>query len=488
MDGYFTVIEILYKDQKYFSKNSSNTSARRILMVVVMLLSDVLCLFTSMYISTYTWSHVRSDLPLENYLTLIFPVIGLYLGVYLLIGLYPGIGVGPVEELRRLTLGTSIATLILMGLTFYLRTIYSWSRAVFGITWLLLAISVPIMRKVARRLAVYANLWGIPVVIIGEAKGAERIYNSLSRNRLIGFMPVLCIKTSSLHLIFPQPSDHIHADWEGKGLFKHIDIAIIAPQKAPLGAVKNVLLDHTHQFKRIIVMFDEARFGSVWFTPLHLVEQLGLEVTHQLINPTQQAIKRILDLFLIFISIPFLIPVFGIISLVIKLDSPGPVFYTQKRVGHNGKEINIWKFRSMVLNADAILKKHLEEDAKLRAEWEQNFKLKQDPRITRVGKFLRKTSLDELPQLWNVMQKEMSLIGPRPIVNEEIPLYRADFEIYKRVLPGMTGMWQISGRNNVSYDERVALDVYYVQNWSIWLDIHILMHTFLVAVLGRGAY
>ena len=481
-------IDIFFKDQEFFTNHPHKTSTRRLWMVMVMLLSDMFCSFSSMYITTYLWSQVRSDLPLQNYISVIFPVSFLYLMVYLLLGLYPGIGVGPVEELRRLTLGTSIATLILMGLTFYLRTIYSWSRAVFGITWLILAISVPLMRKISRRLAVHLNIWGIPVVIIGEGKGAERIYNSLERNRLIGLMPVLCIKTSSLQLVFPQPADKSHIEWNGKRLFNNIEIAIIAPEKAPLGAVKNVLLDHTHQFKRIIVMFDEARFGSVWFTPLHLVEQLGLEVTHQLINPAQQAIKRILDLFLIAISTPFLVPLFGLISLAIKLDSPGPIFYTQKRIGQNGKEIYIWKFRSMVMNAEQILKKALEENDELREEWEQNFKLKKDLRITRVGKLLRKTSLDELPQLWNVVKKEMSLIGPRPIVNEEIPLYRSDFEIYKRVLPGMTGMWQISGRNNVSYDERVALDVYYVQNWSIWLDIHILMHTFLAAALGRGAY
>jgi Undecaprenyl-phosphate galactose phosphotransferase WbaP len=177
-----------------------------------------------------------------------------------------------------------------------------------------------------------------------------------------------------------------------------------------------------------------------------------------------------------------------LIGLAIKLDSPGPVFYTQKRVGHDGREIRMWKFRSMVLNAEKVLEDYLLRDDAMRLEWEQNFKLKHDPRITRVGNFLRRTSLDELPQLWNVVNREMSLIGPRPIVNDEISLYKDDFEIYKQVLPGMTGMWQISGRNNLSYEERVSLDVYYVQNWSIWLDVHILMHTVITALQGRGAY
>ena len=453
-----------------------------------MIFSDCLCLSGSMGLATVMWSNVRSDLPVDVYLSLNLPIAGLFLIIYLLTGMYPGIGIGPVEELRRLTISTSLGTLALMGLTFYLRSITSWSRAVLGITWLLLLVSVPLLRKVFRRLAVRIGLWGIPVVIVGEGGGAERIYASLSRNRLIGFWPVLCVKASSLRDVFPPPSDQKLGSWDEKGLFQDIDIAIIVPQKAPLGAVKNVLLDRTHQFKRVIVMFDEARFGSVWFTPLHLVEQLGLEVTHQLIDPTQQAIKRILDVVLIIAALPVLLPLLGLIALAIKLDSPGPVFYTQKRIGHNGREIRMWKFRSMVTNAETVLKSYLEQDDQLRVEWEQNFKLKKDMRITRVGNFLRRTSLDELPQLWNVIIREMSLIGPRPIVKDEIPLYKDDFEIYKQVLPGMTGMWQISGRNNLSYGERVGLDVYYVQNWSIWLDVHILMHTIFAAVQGHGAY
>jgi Undecaprenyl-phosphate galactose phosphotransferase WbaP len=235
-------------------------------------------------------------------------------------------------------------------------------------------------------------------------------------------------------------------------------------------------------------MLNEARMGPMWFAPLLLSDHLGLEVRCQLINPTHQAIKRIVDLGLILISLPILIPAFLLLMFVIKLDSPGPIFYTQKRVGRDGCDILIWKFRTMMKNAESVLEAILEKDIALRGEWEQNFKLKNDPRVTRVGNFLRRTSLDELPQLCNVLKRDMSLIGPRPIVSEEIPLYGDDFEIFKQVPPGMTGMWQISGRNDLSYDERIGLDVYYVQNWSIWLDLHILMHTLFIVLQGRGAY
>ncbi len=481
---------ILHQDQDFFARNKRRLfwAHRRKIMAVFMIISDFLCLVGSIAVALLLWNQVRTELLVDVYQPLILPVTGLFLCIYLLTGLYPGIGIGPVEELRRLTISTSLGMLGLTGLSFYLRNITSWSRAVLGLTWLFLLISLPLMRKVFRRLAVSLRLWGVPVVVVGENDGAERIYTSLRRNRLIGLWPVLCVKTDSLASVFPSPTEQSQVQWAGKALFRDIEIAIIVPQKAPLGAVKSVLLDRSHRFRRVIVIFDESRIGSVWFTPLHLVEHLGLEVTHQLINPTQQLIKRLIDIVSILVCLPVLLPLFALIGLAIKLDSPGPVFYTQKRVGHNGREISMWKFRSMVLNAEQVLQTTLESDVALKMEWQRNFKLKRDPRVTRVGRFLRRLSLDELPQLWNVFRAEMSLIGPRPLLENEISAYGEDYEIYKQVLPGLTGLWQVSGRSNTLFSERVSLDVYYVQNWSIWLDIHILLHTVISALQAKGAY
>ena len=286
---------------------------------------------------------MRPDLAPEIYQPLILPVAVFFVIIYLMMGLYPGIGVGPVEELRRLSIGTTLGMLALMGLSFYLRNINMWSRAVLGLAWVFLLFSAPLARKVFRRAAVRLGMWGVPVVVIGETEGVTNIYRNLRRNRLTGLWPVLCVRTAPITRLFPPPSSPEVGFPEIRALFENIEIVILVPEKAPLGAVKNVLLDKTHQFKRIIVMFDDARMGSVWFTPLHLVEHLGLEVTHQLINPAQQVIKRLLDLFLIFIFLPFLLPLWALIALAIKLDSRGPVFYTQKRVGHGGKNILIWK-------------------------------------------------------------------------------------------------------------------------------------------------
>jgi Undecaprenyl-phosphate galactose phosphotransferase WbaP len=176
------------------------------------------------------------------------------------------------------------------------------------------------------------------------------------------------------------------------------------------------------------------------------------------------------------------------VTLAIMLDSPGSPVFFQERIGRKGARFRIYKFRTMARNADTLLQKTLDEDSGMRREWEQNRKLKQDPRVTRVGAILRKTGLDELPQLWNVLTGDMSLVGPRPIVEGEIEKYGTSFEEYLRVLPGMTGLWQISGRNDTSYEERVRLDQQYVSNWSVWFDIWILAKTVPVVLCGKGAY
>ena len=142
----------------------------------------------------------------------------------------------------------------------------------------------------------------------------------------------------------------------------------------------------------------------------------------------------------------------------------------------------------MHLNADQLLAKYLASDERLRQEWEETQKLKSDPRVSRIGRILRATSLDELPQIWNVLQGEMSLVGPRPIVDEEIAKYEETYQLYSRVTPGVTGLWQISGRNHTTYEERVAYDAYYVRNWSLWLDIYILLRTIKVVLTRNGAY
>jgi len=226
----------------------------------------------------------------------------------------------------------------------------------------------------------------------------------------------------------------------------------------------------------------------IWLTPRDLGDCTALLVRQNLYDKRRLLLKRLLDLSLIALSACVMLPLWIAIALAIMLDSPGSPIYFQKRVGRNNTRFWVCKFRTMVRNADALLQESLRENKDLRRAWEQDHKLKHDPRITRVGALLRKTSLDELPQLWNVLKGEMSLVGPRPIVEKEIEKYGTVFEDYLRVRPGLTGLWQISGRNDTSYEERVRLDQYYVSNWSVWFDIWILAKTLPVVLFGRGAY
>lgn len=182
-----------------------------------------------------------------------------------------------------------------------------------------------------------------------------------------------------------------------------------------------------------------------------------------------------------------LLPVFFIVALAVRLDG-GPIFYVHPRVGRGGRLFNCYKFRSMRVQGDSLLDDLLRSDSKAAELWKTNRKLRNDPRVTPVGKILRKTSLDELPQLFNVLRMDMSLVGPRPIVEQEIFLYGAEVSKYYSFRPGLTGVWQISGRSDTSFRERVRFDSSYVDNWSIWLDLRILLKTVPAVVFGLGAH
>jgi Undecaprenyl-phosphate galactose phosphotransferase WbaP len=204
-------------------------------------------------------------------------------------------------------------------------------------------------------------------------------------------------------------------------------------------------------------------------------------------NPRSVA-KRTLDIFVALSALIFLAPMMIVIALLIKNKDGGPSLFKQKRIGLNGEEFLCLKFRSMVTNATEELDKVLRSDPEAAAEWARDQKLRNDPRITAVGRFIRKTSLDELPQLLNILKGEMSIIGPRPIVNNEIEKYGSFFNYYASVKPGVTGLWQISGRNDTTYEERVQLDVEYAKKWSFWLDLKILVMTIPAVLHSKGAY
>jgi len=213
-----------------------------------------------------------------------------------------------------------------------------------------------------------------------------------------------------------------------------------------------------------------------------------LHIRNNLASPWNQMLKRLFDIVATICGGLLISPILLAIACWVYHDSPGPVIFKHRRVGRNGKEFNCYKFRSMCVNSKEVLEHLLATDPEAKAEWDKEFKLKNDPRITKSGAFLRKTSLDELPQLWNVLKGEMSLVGPRPIVEKEISRYGVYFKEYSMVRPGITGIWQTSGRNDVDYPERVQMDNWYVHNWNLWLDLVLLWRTGRAVLNCAGAY
>ena len=219
-----------------------------------------------------------------------------------------------------------------------------------------------------------------------------------------------------------------------------------------------------------------------------LFNRLRLKLLFSVLNGN--LVKRIFDIVFALFVLSIFSPVYLLLMVLVALNSQGPIFYVQKRVGKNHRPFNCIKFRTMIDNADQALETIMENSDQVRQEFQESFKLKQDPRITEFGRFLRLTSLDEFPQFWNVLKGEMSVVGPRPLVPEELPKYGHKINTVLKIKPGITGLWQVSGRNDIPYPKRVQIDVYYATSHNWLLDLWIVFKTVGVILFPRnnGAY
>jgi Undecaprenyl-phosphate galactose phosphotransferase WbaP len=396
-----------------------------------------------------------------------------------------------VEELRRLTISTSIVFLLVTGLTFWGHSAARFSRLTFAFAWIIALVSVPLSRTLFRSFSINLGIWGEPVAVIGYGIQGQEVVQFLQNNQYLGLRPVLLINGFSTLLEkskkFKATIPHQNYD-EGDVHLENIETVLLITSEMPESIQDAVINKQQLGFKRLILIPNLDWVGSVGVIPHDLEGYLGLEVRQNLLINWLQAIKRMLDLFIVIISSLIVVPLGVIIALIIRIDSPGGVFYSQDRIGKGGKTFKMWKFRTMVSDANLELKSFLANNPDATVEWDQSQKLRNDPRITRVGRLIRRLSLDELPQFWNVLRGEMSLVGPRPFFSEQRDYYGLVYNLYIQVLPGMTGLWQVSGRNDVRYDKRVRLDEYYVRNWSIWLDIYIIIKTIWTVLRGEGAY
>ena len=200
------------------------------------------------------------------------------------------------------------------------------------------------------------------------------------------------------------------------------------------------------------------------------------------------ALKRLFDIFVALSAVVMLAPLFILVAAAVKIASPGPVLYGHQRVGYNNRPFRCWKFRSMVVDGDTVLANYLAENPAEHEEWTRSRKLRNDPRVTRLGAVLRSSSVDELPQIINVLMGDMSIVGPRPVVKDELDMYGDAVTHYLRTRPGITGLWQVSGRSDTSYDQRISFDTQYVNNWSMASDVSIIVRTIPAVLSSKGSY
>ena len=372
------------------------------------------------------------------------------------------------------------------------------SREALLVTWLLVPCFVLLLRGLVKYLLLKAGGWLRPMVIIGWGENALQTARAFDEEALMGYRLIAFLipegRERFEHNYLNRrkqavPCISLGSDPEQTLKMLGDPHAVVALEQGGIDAYQGMIQQVSRRVANMQVVPAVRGLPLYGMEVNHFFthEVLLLTMRNNLARPGLQLIKRCFDLTT---SIAVLIvgsPVLLWIAAKV-LASGRPIFFGHRRVGQNGKHFLCYKFRTMAVNADVLLKELLERDPQARAEWERDFKLKNDPRITSIGHFLRKTSLDELPQLWNVLKGEMSLVGPRPVVDAELERYGNQVDFYLEAKPGVTGLWQVSGRNDVSYDTRVYLDAWYVKNWSLFNDIVILLKTVKVIFKKDGAY
>jgi Undecaprenyl-phosphate galactose phosphotransferase WbaP len=400
-------------------------------------------------------------------------------------GLYSAVWTHVVIELRQLSHLTTICLLAAA-----VGGVATWPLPVWCIAaWPFVVTIVPIVRTITHALCQRRRWWGYPTLVIGTGVGADTVVQALLAAPRSGLRPVLVtdpaggnVTTSVLPVINDPVTLESIIRTEG---IRH---AVVSLPDLPHRRLSEAMDRYTGLVPHVLQLSDCSTLPSLWSAARNGGRLSGIEVRNGLLLNTLQVLKRALDVSVVLTAFVVFAPLFILSAVLIKLTSPGPVFFGHKRIGRGGRLFKAWKFRTMHTNGDEILLKHLEANPAARAEWAAEMKLSDDPRVFGVGKWLRKLSFDELPQLWNVLRGDMSLVGPRPIVQAEIWRYGKVFRLYTTVKPGITGLWQASGRNNVSYDERVLLDEFYIRHWSLWLDVYIVAKTVVALLSRRGAY
>ncbi len=461
---------------------------KRGISLLALVLTDILALVLSFHLAYFLRVEILQDLfhisnpwffPLQHfyqmyYLLFVFILIFSYEKLYTYNRRYDFF-----EEFVFITRGLFISVVLIAVVVYLSRTYERSSRSIPIIMMLFGMVIVPLARYGVKRLLIRLGFYCRYAAVLGLKEETAAVLPILRKLESSGwrFLHVLNIDDGTEQTIGEETKTAA------------VETLIIVSGGIEPQRLNNLINAWENRVKEIKIVSDPGFLKTIGVETEYIEELLVIRMANNLLSPMNRLFKRLFDMVFSFLASLLMLPVFLIIAVVIKLDSRGPVLFTQERFGRAGKKFKVLKFRSMFLDGDDILEEYLEQHGEQQAEWERFKKLKSgDPRVTRVGKFLRRFSLDESPQIFNVLKGDMSLVGPRPYLPREKNEIEQHAAIIFRVKSGLTGLWQIKGRNDLSFQSRLRLDEFYVRNWSFLLDITIILKTFGTVLRGKGAY
>jgi exopolysaccharide biosynthesis polyprenyl glycosylphosphotransferase len=468
---------------------------RRALLTSILVICDLVAIGAAFWIAyqlRFILLPYASTYSYVDYQRLVFGILPVWLGIFAVFQLYNfNTLLGGLSEYSRVFNAVTIGIFALIMLGFLRRENISISRGWLVFSWILAIFLLIVLRFIVRRLVFALRQRGhllSPTLIVGANAEGRALAEQLRNSRTSGLFIVGFIDDELPMGASVQNGYTVMGrldDLEGLVAQDRVEDVIIAPTAVSREQLLNIyqIFNANPQVKLRLssglfeVLNTGLRVQELAFVPL-------IEVNQARITGFDAFLKWVMDYTLTAIALVLLSPIYLLLALAVRLDSPGPVIYRRRVMGANGSQFDAFKFRTMFANGDEILADYPE----LQAQLDLEHKLKDDPRVTRVGNFLRKWSLDELPQFFNVILGQMSLVGPRMISPPEMDQYGKWGMNLLTVKPGITGQWQVSGRSDVPYEERIRMDMYYIRNWTIWLDIYLLVMTFPAVLKKKGAY
>ena len=452
--------------------------------------TDFCSVSLAVFLGFRCWAIINPTIPPMHTAMLLMPVLSV--ASLLFFGLYPGIGLNAVTQMKRASEGLTLVFLLFTAAMFMTKDRWADSRGGFILAWVFSLLITPVGRLLMAKVLTAQSSWGIPTVIIGAGSAARSVILSLNDHQVLGYRPLACLSEDDEFDPYCEGVPVLGSlrDIEEVARSVGAQHAIVAIPSMPPARLTGYMRSWSKVFPRILIVPNLEGIASLWSEPRDLGGVLAVEIKHKLLDSWNQAIKRSSDILVSAMAILFAAPIVAFAALLIKWKSPGNAFYIQEREGKNGDTIRILKLRSMHPNAETMLANYIATNEDAALEWSRFYKLRQDPRvIAGIGRFVRRTSIDELPQLWNVLRGDMSLVGPRPFPAYHNAQFDPDFRSLRlHVTPGLTGLWQVSARSNGDLKVQESMDAYYIRNWSLWLDVYILLRTARAVLLPVGSY